>query len=207
MHMPLPSNRSKTGRQVTVHLNTNKHLNLRQLRPCPRHNSSSCRVHLQRLLANNSLGGQILQPRLMPLLLRQRGNIVSNSHSYLKPDIPTHPTPAKGDRTHIPSPAQPIYTILSAEMARVEARAPASFKPQVVDTRKRLEILFDHLNNEDLLKPDTVQELVELSQALERRDFTRAAEIQMDVHTNKVEECGNWIVGLKRLVSMCRQTP
>ncbi|KAH0829485.1 Protein transport protein sec31 [Fonsecaea pedrosoi] len=113
----------------------------------------------------------------------------------------------KGDRTHIPPSAQPIYTILSSEMARVKARAPQSFKAQVVDTEKRLDILFDHLNNEDLLKPDTVAQLVELAQALEARDFTRAQEIQMDVHTNKVEECGQWMVGVKRLVGMCRATP
>ena len=100
----------------------------------------------------------------------------------------------------------PIYTILSSEMARVKARAPASFKPQVTDTEKRLDILFDHLNNEDLLKPGTVQQIVELAQALENRDFQRATEIQMDVHTNKVEECVNWMVGVKRLVGMCKAT-
>ena len=92
-------------------------------------------------------------------------------------------------------------------MSRVKARAPASFKPQVVDTEKRLDILYDHLNNEDLIKPGTVEQLVELSRALEARDFNRASEIQMDVHTNKVEECGNWMVGVKRLVGMCRATP
>jgi protein transport protein SEC31 len=92
-------------------------------------------------------------------------------------------------------------------MSRVEARAPASFKPQVNDTKKRLEILFDHLNNEDLIKPDTVGQLVELSQALERRDFNRAGDIQMEVHRDRVEECGNWMVGVKRLVGMCRATP
>ncbi|OQU97991.1 hypothetical protein CLAIMM_03836 isoform 1 [Cladophialophora immunda] len=113
----------------------------------------------------------------------------------------------KGDRTHISPSAQPIYTILSSEMARVKARAPQSFKAQVVDTEKRLDILFDHLNNEDLLKPDTVAQLVELAQALEGRDFVKAQEIQMDVHTNKVEECGHWMVGVKRLVGMCRATP
>ncbi|KAJ9614149.1 protein transport protein S31 [Cladophialophora chaetospira] len=113
----------------------------------------------------------------------------------------------KGDRSHIPPSAQPIYNILTAEMSRVEARAPASFKPQVNDTKKRLEILFDHLNNEDLIKPDTVGQLVELSHALERRDFNRASEIQMEVHRDRVEECGNWMVGVKRLVGMCRATP
>lgn len=100
----------------------------------------------------------------------------------------------------------PIYDILSAEMSRVKARAPASFKAQVNDTEKRLDILFDHLNNEDLLKPDTVGQMVELSQALQARDFSRASDIQMEVFRDKVDECGNWMVGVKRLVGMCRAT-
>ena len=89
-------------------------------------------------------------------------------------------------------------------MARVKSRAPPSYKPQVNDTEKRLNILFDHLNNEDLLKPDTVWQMVELSQALREGDYARASEIQMEVHRDKVEECGNWMVGVKRLVGMCK---
>ncbi|KAK4939497.1 protein transport protein S31 [Elasticomyces elasticus] len=120
------------------------------------------------------------------------------------PPARRHP---KGDRTHISESAQPIFQILSAEMARVKARAPASFEPQVRDTEKRLDILFDHLNNEDLLRPDTVAQISNLATALQNRDFQTATEIQMDVHTNKVEECGNWMVGVKRLVGMCKATP
>lgn len=92
-------------------------------------------------------------------------------------------------------------------MARVEGRAPSSFKPQVNDTKKRLDILYDHLNNEDLLKPDTVQQIVELSQAMAAKDYGRAQEIQLDVHQNKVDECGQWMVGVKRLIGMSRATP
>lgn len=29
----------------------------------------------------------------------------------------------------------------------------------------------------------------------------------MDVNVNKVEECGNWMVGVKRLIGMGRGTP
>jgi len=76
----------------------------------------------------------------------------------------------------------------------------------VNDTRKRLDILFDHLNNDDLLKPDTVAQIVELSRAIEARDYTRASEIQLDVQVNKVEECGQWMVGVKRLIGMGRAT-
>ena len=92
-------------------------------------------------------------------------------------------------------------------MARVKARAPASFKPQVNDTEKRLEILYDHLNNQDLLSEQTVAQIQELSESIQRRDWARAAEIQVDVQVNKSEECGNWMVGVKRLIGMGRGTP
>lgn len=80
-------------------------------------------------------------------------------------------------------------------MARVKARAPTSFKAQVNDTEKRLSILFDHLNNEDLLKPDTMDSMRELAEALQARNYEVAHAIQLDIHTNKTEECGNWMVG------------
>lgn len=79
-------------------------------------------------------------------------------------------------------------------MQRVKSKAPSSFKAQVNDTEKRLNILFDHLNNEDLLKEDTVQSMVELSQAIQARDFEQAQAIHVEIMTNKTDECGNWMV-------------
>jgi protein transport protein SEC31 len=49
--------------------------------------------------------------------------------------------------------------------------------------------------------------MVELAQALERREFERASALQIEIHRDKVEECGNWMVGVKRLVGMCKATP
>jgi protein transport protein SEC31 len=77
----------------------------------------------------------------------------------------------------------------------------------VTDVEKRLNILFDHLNNGDLIKEDTIGQLVELAQALEARDFERAQSLQMEIHRDKTDECGNWMVGVKRLVGMCKATP
>ena len=79
-------------------------------------------------------------------------------------------------------------------MQRVKSRAPSSFKVQVNDTEKRLNILFDHLNNEDLLKADTMASMVELAQAIQSRDFEQAQAIHVDIMTNKTDECGNWMV-------------
>lgn len=93
-------------------------------------------------------------------------------------------------------------------MARVKSRAPASFTAQVNDTEKRLNILFDHLNNETLLKADTVAEMLEISNAVQAREFERAGALLTQVMKVKLEsEGGNWMVGVKRLIAMSRATP
>ncbi|KAI9681387.1 MAG: protein transport protein S31 [Caeruleum heppii] len=126
------------------------------------------------------------------------------------PATPPTATPPKhpaGDRSHIPSNARPIFEALGGDMQRVKSKAPASFRAQVIDTEKRLNILFDHLNNDDLLKPDTVESMAELSAALRSRDYETAQAIHLDVLTNKTNECGQWMVGVKRLIAMSRATP
>ena len=78
----------------------------------------------------------------------------------------------------------------------MKSRAPASFKSHVIDAEKRLNILFDHLNNEDLLKPDTVESMSELAEALQARNYEQAQAIHVDIMTNKTDECGNWMVSI-----------
>ena len=56
--------------------------------------------------------------------------------------------------------------------------------------KKRLNILFDHLNNEDLLKNDTVASMTELAQAIQAKNFEQAQAIHVELMTNKTEECG-----------------
>ena len=101
---------------------------------------------------------------------------------------------APGDRSHIPSSAYSIYEILDSDMQRVKSRAPASFKAQVDNTEKKINSLFDHLNNEDLLQPDTVRSMAELAQAMQARDYETAQSIHVDIMTNKNDQCGNWMV-------------
>ncbi len=84
-------------------------------------------------------------------------------------------------------------------MQRVKARAPASFKQQVLETEKRLNILFDHLNNEDLLKPNTIAEMNELAQALQARQYEQAQALFTDIMTTKTDEGSNWMVSILRI--------
>lgn len=101
---------------------------------------------------------------------------------------------AAGDRSHIPDASRPIFEILNADMQRVKAKAPANFKAHVADTEKRLNILFDHLNNEDLLKPDTVQAMNELAGHIQARQYDQAIALFTDLMTNKNDEGSNWMV-------------
>jgi protein transport protein SEC31 len=85
-------------------------------------------------------------------------------------------------------------------MQRIKAKAPAQFKPQVIDTEKRLNILFDHLNNEDLLKPDTVAEMVQLAGALGGRRYDQAQGLFQDIMTTKTDQGSSWMVSCVRAV-------
>lgn len=106
----------------------------------------------------------------------------------------TTPKYPPGDRSHIPSDAQETVRIFTNDMQRVSSKAPASFSAQVNDTQKRLNILFDHLNNRDLIKPDTIKKLDELARALEARDYGTASHMQVDIQREKLDECGQWMV-------------
>ncbi|KAL9100222.1 MAG: hypothetical protein Q9163_004373 [Psora crenata] len=131
------------------------------------------------------------RPAASPSVPPQRasqGSRPSTAHSQRNVPAPTrYPS---GDRSHLTSSAQSVYEILNRDMQRVKSRAPASFKAQVNDTEKRLNILFDHLNNEELLKTDTIASMVELAQAVQMRDFETAQAIHVDIMTNKTDECG-----------------
>lgn len=80
-------------------------------------------------------------------------------------------------------------------MQRVKSRAPTSFKAQVDDAERRLNILFDHLNNDDLLRPNTVADMTQLAHAIQARDYASAQTIHVNIMANRTDECGNWMVG------------
>ncbi|KAK4902498.1 protein transport protein S31 [Elasticomyces elasticus] len=116
---------------------------------------------------------------------------------------PKHP---KGDRSHIPPSARPIVDILTPEVLRIKSVAPQTFKPQVDDMEKRINILFDHLNNGDLLSQATVEKVVEISRAVEARDWARATGLLGEMQGVIGAEGGLWIAGVKRLINIGKAT-
>ena len=60
---------------------------------------------------------------------------------------------------------------------------------------KRINILFDHLNNEDLLRPDTVQQMVQIAQLVQQKDFDQAQARFNEMQQAKLETEGTlWMV-------------
>ncbi|EMC95102.1 hypothetical protein BAUCODRAFT_35095 [Baudoinia panamericana UAMH 10762] len=130
-----------------------------------------------------------------------------NSTENAQPPPSSKPKYPRGDRSHIPPNAQPIVDLLSPEVARIKSAAPQAFKPQVDDMDKRINILFDHLNNEDLLKEDTVQQMVEISRCVQGKDWDRASAIFAEMQAAKLESEGtHWMVGIKRLINIGKAT-
>ncbi|EME48866.1 hypothetical protein DOTSEDRAFT_76368 [Dothistroma septosporum NZE10] len=131
----------------------------------------------------------------------------SNTAGTQPPPAPAKAKHPRGDRSHIPSNAQPIYELLTPEVARIKSVAPQTFKPQVEDMDKRINILFEHLNNEDLLQPDTVQQMVQISQHIQAKDWDQAQALFTDMQSTKLETEGtHWMVGVKRLIAIGRAT-
>lgn len=144
-------------------------------------------------------GGQVGSPAPGPPPMGRPGPPPGGAPAQTPPPPKAAAPPPKarhpaGDRSHIPAHAQNMVEILDGDMQRVAAKAPPAFAPQVKDTQKRLGLLFDHLNNEELLQPGTIDELVQLAQAIQNKDYAKAQQLQVSIQTNKTEECGNWMV-------------
>lgn len=79
-------------------------------------------------------------------------------------------------------------------MQRISAKAPAAYKSRVLDTEKRLDLLFDHLNNQTLLKSDTIDNLNQLAAAIRSRQHEQATAVLTELMTTKTDEGSNWMV-------------
>ncbi|QSL65612.1 hypothetical protein MERGE_002925 [Pneumocystis wakefieldiae] len=112
-----------------------------------------------------------------------------------------------GDRSHIPPQFRPIFEGLSSEMEQVKLYAPPAFKRQVQDTERRLNILFDLLNNNYGLSKELLDDMKILVEAMLAKNYQIALNIHINLITTKTEECGHWMVGVKRLLEMSRSIP
>ncbi|WVF69534.1 hypothetical protein IAT40_004312 [Kwoniella sp. CBS 6097] len=115
------------------------------------------------------------------------------------PAKPRHPS---GDRSHIPPDARPIYETLLSEMDRVkQSGLPPNLKRIVDDTERRLNILFDELNNENVAKP-TVDLMNNISKAIGARDASSALAMHVQLLTDATGDISGWAPGIKQLIRL-----
>lgn len=107
-----------------------------------------------------------------------------------------------GDRSHIPEQSLPIFNSLSSILDDIKPKIPERYAKHGVDMEKRINLLFDHLNNSDLLSDESIASLKEVCTALEAKDFPTANALNIQIATNHSEEIGNWHTGVKRLIQM-----
>jgi protein transport protein SEC31 len=88
----------------------------------------------------------------------------------------------------------------------VKPNVPERFSKHAEDMEKRLNFLYDHLNNDDLLSEEAISELKKVCSALEAKDYATATQLNVDFATNHSDKTGKWYPGLKRLISMAEAT-
>lgn len=67
---------------------------------------------------------------------------------------------------------------------------------------KRLNILYDHLNNDDLLSTEAKQTLKEIAMKLSEKQYGEAGAMILSFASSFPDEVGNWHTGVKRLINM-----
>ena len=60
-------------------------------------------------------------------------------------------------------------------------------------------MLYDYLNNGELLQPDTVTQLLQLAEMLQVKNYDEASRLQVEIQTTKTDECENWMVSIALL--------
>ncbi|KAG0209185.1 protein transport protein S31 [Mortierella sp. GBA30] len=117
---------------------------------------------------------------------------------------PTPPEPVKlrhsaGDRSHIPANQKLIFTVLASELALARQYATPAAKRPLDDAEKKLNVLFDMLNNEEVSGP-VVDQMLLLAQALQAKNYNSAYQIHLELHSTRTDEVSSWMTGVKRLI-------
>lgn len=115
-----------------------------------------------------------------------------------RPSPPVSQYPA-GDRTHISESNLPIFQNLSEEVARLRASAVEKYRRPLEDTDRRLNLMFDQLNNNQLTD-GTLEQLKSLSGSIKKKDWQKAYVVQLELTTDKMHECREWISATKTMI-------
>ncbi|KAI6026643.1 hypothetical protein BKA83DRAFT_95000 [Pisolithus microcarpus] len=117
------------------------------------------------------------------------------------PPAPAQPKYPQGDRSHIPESSMRIYSILSEQLQRVKQTIPAQQRRMADDLERRINSLFDALNC-DTLSKSVLDQLNELTKAMEAHDREAALSIHVDLLTrgSQTDDISLWMSSVKQLI-------
>lgn len=95
-----------------------------------------------------------------------------------------------------------IISLLTSELNSVKPKVPEKFNKHILDSERRINILFKHLRNNDLLTVDTINKVSQICNFLKNADFENAKLIKEDIVKNHAAECGDWMIGVNRLIGI-----
>ncbi|GAA6019004.1 hypothetical protein JCM10207_006285 [Rhodosporidiobolus poonsookiae] len=104
-----------------------------------------------------------------------------------------------GDRSHMPPQSRPIFETLSREIGRLRQTTPPNQAKIVVDTEKRLNILFDQLNCETL-SDATVKNVDAVCQAIAQRNSQGALDAHLHMLQGAPTEAAPFQAALKLVI-------
>ncbi|BGP28314.1 protein transport protein S31 [Rhodotorula toruloides] len=134
----------------------------------------------------------------------------SAPHSSPAPPPPRSEPPKMkyppGDRSHIAPQFKAIVNILTQELGRLRQNTPPQQTKIVNDTEKRLNILFDLLNNE-LLTEASAKRVLEICQAMQARDQHAALDLHFQMLTGGTQDVAPFQAALKLLVQRMGPPP
>lgn len=110
------------------------------------------------------------------------------------------PTPPEAPRPtgELSGDAKFIKDVLTTQMDKVRATAPPQFQDKVIDMQKRLEILYQHLLANDLLKQDTLAQMRQVCQHIQMQDWHSAQPIfEAMVRDKQQTEGSQWMVSIQ----------
>lgn len=150
----------------------------------------------------NQIGSPRLSPQIAPPPSRPLRIARTASISSLTLHLAASYPAAGGDRSQIPETTKPIFTTFTKYLEEIKPAAPAKYAKHVTDMEKRLNILFDHLNQQNVLSEDTINSLINVASLLESKNYGGAASANNEILAQHANEVGAWHTGVKRLITM-----
>ena len=109
---------------------------------------------------------------------------------------------APGDRTHIPKDQQLIFKQYSEILGQLQQNIKPPQRRIIQDIEKRLNDLFDNMNNGVVVDVGLVSGLRDIGTMMGKRDWGGALGVHVGLSTTYMGIGSVWLIGIKRMIDL-----